>query len=283
MIKVTDSVKHVKIQKINKIKGIDHADLVATEEPLQIKLHCIQNKEWIEKNLTITMRTPGNDFELVLGFLFSESIINSLEDILQIRYCETVKEEEKGNVVIVKLSSNISINFNHLNRLFYTNSSCGICGKTAIESINNKLTNYTFSKTAKISKHFFWQLSITFAEHQTIFKHTGGIHASALFDFKGKLIFIKEDVGRHNALDKIIGTTIKEKLIPLQQYILFLSGRVSFELVQKAIKSGIFVIVAVGAPSSLAVELAKTNKITLIGFLKKDSYNIYSCPERIIK
>ena len=281
MIKVIDSVRSIKVHKINELISIEDVDLIAIEEPLQIKLHFIQNNEWVEKNLTITMRTPGNDFELALGFLHNEGIINSIDDIHSIRYCETVKEEEKGNVVIIKLSTSISFNLENLNRHFYTNSSCGICGKTAIESINNSSTSYTASETIKISRDFFWKLNNALTENQTIFKHTGGIHASALFDLQGKLILIKEDIGRHNALDKVIGSALKKKLIPLQQYVLFLSGRISFELVQKAAKSGIFIVVAIGAPSSLAVELAIANNITLIGFLKKDSYNIYSCPERI--
>lgn len=276
-----NSVSDFKILKINKLNSNKNIDLVVNEEPLQIKLQFTENSEWVEKPLSITMRTPGNDFELAIGFLFSEGIINSINDILQIRYCETVKEEEKGNVVIIKLSPNISVDLKNLNRYFYTNSSCGICGKTIIDSIKKCASIHPIIDSVKINKDVFWKLNESLTKHQTIFKYTGGIHASALFNFHGELITIKEDIGRHNALDKVIGEGLKKELIPLQDFILFLSGRVSFELVQKAVRSGILIIVAVGAPSSLAVELALSNKITLIGFIKKDSYNIYSCPERI--
>lgn len=282
MIKSTSKVSSFKILKINSLNSKKASDLVAIEEPLQIIIQFIKSEQWIEKPLSITMRTPGNDFQLALGFLFSEGIINSINDVLLVRYCETVKDEEKGNVVIVKLSPKISVDLKDLNRYFYTNSSCGICGKTAIESIISNFTSNNLTDEITIKKDFFLNLNDSLREHQIIFKHTGGIHASALFDLNGKLISIKEDVGRHNALDKVIGTALEKECIPLKNHILFLSGRISFELVQKAIRSGIHIIAAIGAPSSLAINLAIANKITLVGFIKKDSYNIYSCPERII-
>ena len=265
------------------VPGIEADDLIVTEEPLQIRLQFFQNNEWIEKPISITMRTPGNDFELTLGFLYNESIINTAKDILQIKYCKTVKPEEKGNVVIVKLAPEISFDTTHLNRYFFTNSSCGICGKTAIEAVSNNCKNTHQNSLLRIDIETVWRLNDLLAPEQTIFNYTGGIHASALFTAAGELEVVKEDVGRHNALDKVIGNALLKELLPLRNNILFLSGRISFELVQKAIRAGISIVVAIGAPSGLAVKLAKENKVTIIGFLKKNGFNIYSHPERIIQ
>lgn len=283
MIKLQNSVGNFKVLKINRSGSVETDDLIVTEEPLQIKLQFFQNNEWIEKPISITMRTPGNDFELTLGFLYNESIINTAKDILQIKYCETVKPEEKGNVVIVKLAPEISFDTTHLNRYFFTNSSCGICGKTAIEAISNNCKNTHQNSLLRIDIETVWRLNDLLAPEQTIFNYTGGIHASALFTARGELEVVKEDVGRHNALDKVIGAALMKELLPLSNNILFLSGRISFELVQKAIRAGISIVVAIGAPSTLAVKLANENKITIIGFLKKDSFNIYCHSDRIIQ
>jgi len=283
MIKLKNSVGNFKVLKVNKSNSVEADDLIVTEEPLQIRLQFLQDNEWIEKPISITMRTPGNDFELVLGFLHNESIINSAKDILQIKYCKTVKPEEEGNVIVVKLSPGISFDMTHLNRYFFTNSSCGICGKTAIDAVSNNCKNTHQNNLLKIDIETVWRLNDLLAPEQTIFNYTGGIHASALFTVHGEFEVVKEDVGRHNALDKVIGNALIKELLPLRNNILFLSGRISFELVQKAIRAGICIIVAIGAPSGLAVKLAKENKITIIGFLKKDRFNIYSHPERIIQ
>ncbi len=283
MIKLQNSVGNFKVLKINRSGSVETDDLIVTEEPLQIKLQFFQNNEWIEKPISITMRTPGNDFELTLGFLYNESIINTAKDILQIKYCKTVKPEEKGNVVIVKLAPEISFDTTHLNRYFFTNSSCGICGKTAIEAVSNNCKNTHQNSLLRIDIETVWRLNDLLAPEQTIFNYTGGIHASALFTAAGELEVVKEDVGRHNALDKVIGNALLKELLPLRNNILFLSGRISFELVQKAIRAGISIVVAIGAPSGLAVKLAKENKVTIIGFLKKNGFNIYSHPERIIQ
>ena len=283
MIKLQNSVGNFKVLKVNRSGSVEADDLIVTEEPLQIRLQFFQNNEWIEKPISITMRTPGNDFELVLGFLHNESIINAAKDVIQIKYCKTVKPEEEGNVVIVKLSPEVSFDMTHLNRYFFTNSSCGICGKTAIEAVSNNSKNNHINNLFKIDIEIVWRLNDLLAPEQTIFNYTGGIHASALFTADGELEVVKEDVGRHNALDKVIGNALLKELLPLRHNILFLSGRISFELVQKAIRAGISIIVAIGAPSGLAVKLAKENKVTIIGFLKKNGFNIYSHPERIIQ
>ncbi|UOB17415.1 formate dehydrogenase accessory sulfurtransferase FdhD [Abyssalbus ytuae] len=277
-----NKVKNHKILKINKLNSKSKNDLIVVEEPLQIKLHHIQNGEWVENTLSITMRTPGNDFDLVIGFLFNENIISSNQDILQIRYCNNTKEEEKQNIIIVKLSPNITLDFNKLNKHFYTTSSCGVCGKTGVDFITRQFNETGKKNDHRISREILWELGDKLIQKQTVFKFTGGIHGCALFDLKGELLLAKEDIGRHNALDKLIGEAFLNELLPLNNHILFLSGRISFELVQKAVKAGIPFIVAVGAPSSLSVQLAHANNITLTGFHKENSFNVYTHTERII-
>src|SRR5690554_1062439 len=256
-------------------------DLLAVEEPLQIKLQFGAGDSWQEKSLTITMRTPGNDFDLATGFLFAENIIQKQEDIVLIRYCSRVKADEKGNVLIVKLSPSLTFDFAHLERNFYTNSSCGVCGKTALASIQCRELPLS-PQYPQMKASLLQQLNKKLAEEQTVFKYTGGIHASALFHSNGELLLVREDVGRHNALDKVIGATLPKGKSTFPNSVLMLSGRISFELVQKAGKAGIPIIAAVGAPSSLAVNLAKEKNITLIGFLRNDRFNIYTGKERII-
>ncbi|MEX2595105.1 MAG: formate dehydrogenase accessory sulfurtransferase FdhD [Anditalea sp.] len=255
-------------------------DLLAVEEPLQIKLQFGQGDHWQEKALAVTMRTPGHDFELAIGFLLAENIIHGPEDIQLIRYCKKVKDEEKGNVLIVKLSPSVKVDLTLLDRHFFTHSSCGVCGKSAIEAITceDKALVQDFSK---VKTSLLKRLNQMLMKEQTVFKYTGGIHASALFRTNGELLFLREDVGRHNAFDKVVGAAFQQKLLPLSDGLMMLSGRVSFELIQKAIRARIPIIAAVGAPSSLAVSLAKEKGITLIGFLKNDRFNIYSGKERV--
>lgn len=256
-------------------------DLLAIEEPLQIRLQFGRDEQWQEKELLITMRTPGHDFDLVTGFLLAENIIQKQEDIQLIRYCKRVKEEEKGNVLIVKLEPEVIFDLKLLERNFMANSSCGICGKSAIDAISCQDLPLN-SGFPKIDLACIKNLNARMVEEQTVFKHTGGIHASGLFNTKGDLLILREDVGRHNAFDKVVGAALQEGLLPMEDALVMLSGRVSFELVQKAVRARIPIIVAVGAPSSLAVALAEEKGITLIGFLKKDSFNIYSGKDRVI-
>lgn len=256
-------------------------DLLAIEEPLQIKLHIGEGDNWQEKPLAVTMRTPGHDFELAIGFLFAENIIQKREDVQLIRYCKRVKEEEKGNVLIVKLDPSIRFDSSVLDRYFLINSSCGVCGKSAIDAI--KVNGDGFSKDFPIvHSNVLLNLNKVLLKEQTVFKHTGGIHAAALFDTKGELVLLREDVGRHNAFDKLVGAALEQGYELMSESLLMLSGRVSFELIQKAIRAGIPIIVAIGAPSSLAVSLAEEKGITLIGFLKNERFNIYSGGERLI-
>lgn len=251
-------------------------DLLAVEEPLEIRIVYGPENNRQQKNISVTMCTPGNDNELATGFLFTEGIITNKEDIMS---CSA-----PGNsIVIADLRPGISFDPQKLERHFYTSSSCGVCGKSSIESVKNKIRNKSANVNIKVNASVINTLPGSLRKHQEVFKHTGGLHASAVFDLDGKLLLSREDVGRHNALDKLIGAALQSGLIPLNQHILLLSGRASFELIQKAAMAGIKIVCAVGAPSSLAVEMAKECDITLIGFLRDGRFNIYSGEQRIIK
>lgn len=274
----------VSVVSVDRVKGetceqVD--DLVAVEEPLQIQLQVKKHGQWQEESLSVTMRTPGNDFELAAGFLLAENVISGLDDIYNIRHCHTVKEEEQGNVVIVKLAPQVSFDMKNLERHFMTTSSCGVCGKSAIDAITCKHGSLIQKSSQKVDIKTIQQLNDILEDQQTVFRHTGGLHASALFNFDGELVLLREDIGRHNALDKVVGAALTSNLVPLDDVLVFLSGRVSYELVQKSVQAGIPIIVAVGAPSSLAVDLAGQKGITLIGFLRENRFNIYTHNQRI--
>ncbi len=256
-------------------------DILAVEEPLEIRLAYGSPDSLITQNLAVTMRTPGNDEELALGFIFTEGIINRDTDIKRIEHTLPCSENNQ-NIIQVILKEGFIPNLLHAERNFYTTSSCGVCGKTSIQAIRSVSSFPSESMNCDpIYPGLIISLPDKLAEQQQLFAATGGLHAAALFNNEGNLIFIREDVGRHNALDKLIGASLNTKMLPLTKSILLLSGRASFELVQKAAMAGIPVIAAVGAPSSLAVTLAKEFGITLIGFLRKNRFNIYSGEERI--
>jgi FdhD protein len=252
--------------------AVDH---VAVEEPLEIRIIYGPEKERQQKNISVTMCTPGNDEELATGFLFTEGIISGKEDI---RKCFSPGD----NIVVADLLPGILFDMQKLERHFYTSSSCGVCGKTSIQAVKNILSKKEIKDTITINAPVFNRLPETLSIHQQVFEQTGGLHASALFDLTGTLLLAREDVGRHNALDKLIGAALMNGDVPLDQHILLLSGRACFELIQKAAMAGIKIICAVGAPSSLAVELAKDCDMTLIGFLRNKRFNIYSGEQRII-
>lgn len=277
---MTLSVSSTKIIRIGSQGRENFPDLVVIEEPLEIRLGIGPKNQREQLNLSVTMRTPGHDKELALGFLFAEGIISSFKDIISIEYCETVKPEEEGNVIRVELTSLIQINEEKLSRHFYTSSSCGVCGKSSIEAISVPIPDQNASFN-KVKASLICQLPALLKEAQKVFEHTGGLHACGLFDAAGKLLKLREDVGRHNAVDKLIGAMLIGSTLPLSQSILVLSGRISFELVQKAARAGIQFVAAIGAPSSLAIEMAKKHGITMVGFLKNSSFNIYSGAERI--
>ena len=269
--------------KMLKFSGKDSEfrdDLLAGEEPLEIRLKYFDGIDFKEKKLAVTMRTPGNDFELAVGFLFTEGIIGSYNEVDNVFYCEEVKEDEAGNVIIVHLNKEKGIGEETFNRNFYINSSCGVCGKSSIDSLEVICSNVFEKGHPKINASIVHQIPHEAGRDQTVFKHTGGLHGAAIFDTEGKMIIIREDIGRHNALDKLIGARTIETQSNSDK-VLFVSGRAGFELVQKAVVAGIPIMIAVGAPSSLAVDLANEYGITLIGFARNDKFNVYSGKERL--
>lgn len=253
-------------------------DLLVCEEPLEIRVGYGSSTKRHEFALAVTMRTPGADEELARGFMYSEGIVQHPRDIVSTRHCMQANPPE--NTVKVELREDVTFDPERFKRNFYTSSSCGICGKAAIESLLQVLP-VSPPPVQQIYQHVLLRLTPQVNEHQNTFKHTGGLHAASLFDLDGKILIVREDIGRHNALDKLIGVSTM-KGITFSDKIVWLSGRVSFEMIQKSFMVGIKVIVALGAPSSLAVALAIEHRLVLIGFLKKDTFNIYSGRENII-
>ncbi|MBK6635391.1 MAG: formate dehydrogenase accessory sulfurtransferase FdhD [Chitinophagaceae bacterium] len=269
-------VEHIKIHKVNSGTINETADKVAVEEPLEIQLAYSTSSGRMIKNIAVTMRTPGNDEELAAGFLFTEGIIQNAADIR-----ETKQPGADENRVLVELQENVQPVLSNIARNFYSTSSCGVCGKASIDAIRSVSQYGMEHDHLLINASVLYHLQDGLKKQQKVFEDTGGIHAAALFNREGKFLMLREDVGRHNALDKLIGAALLKNELPLNNCILLLSGRASFELVQKAAMAGIKLIVAVGAPSSLAVEMAKETGITLIGFLRNDRFNMYSGKHRV--
>lgn len=264
----------IEVKKISSTNTTHADDVLAIEEPLEIRLIYSGVAKTESKTISITMRTPGADKDLATGFLFTEGIINSGDDISRFAASE--------NSITVQLNKDIAVDLNHIDRNCYTTSSCGVCGKTSIDAIRTVGKYLHSTNQQRYPATLFKSLPDKLKKQQEVFKQTGGLHASALFNADGELVIVKEDVGRHNALDKLIGAALISKNLPLNDYILLLSGRISFELVQKAAMAGIKIVAAIGAPSSLAVETARSFDITLIGFLNSDRMNIYSNTNRIV-
>lgn len=269
------------IKRYGPDKFSEELDVVAVEEPLEIRLGFGAENTREQKSLSITMRTPGHDFELVLGFLFTEGIIAGMDDVRHIEYCTDQFGEKCQNIVRVEIRPEIRLDWEQFQRHFYTNSSCGICGKASIESLEQMHLSESKSEVTIGAKSILGLID-KMREAQGVFEHTGGLHAAAIFDANGNLIYSREDIGRHNALDKVIGAALFKNLLPLDENLVMLSGRSCFELIQKSIAASIPIVVSVGAPSSLAVETATKFGISLIGFTKRQSFNIYSKSERII-
>ena len=260
----------------------EHSDLLAVEEPLEIRIGFVSKGARMHQSISITMRTPGDDFALAAGFLFTESIISSADQIEGIRHCgKPAPGSELRNTVRVDLQSDVTVDLKRLERHFYTSSSCGVCGKTSIEALQMKACPVLRPGHPLVATSIIHQLPETLRTVQSVFDSTGGLHAAALFDRAGKLIAVCEDVGRHNALDKVIGKMMLERQVPLHDGVLLVSGRASFELVQKALMAGIPMLAAVGAPSSLAVQLAGEFGLTLLGFVRDGRFNIYTGESRI--
>ncbi|MDJ0553637.1 MAG: formate dehydrogenase accessory sulfurtransferase FdhD [Microcoleaceae cyanobacterium MO_207.B10] len=255
---------------------VTRSDQLATEEPLEIRL------TFPKQTVAVTMRTPGADFDLATGFLYSEGIIKNREDIAKISYClePEIDGEQKQNIINITLKSELTPELKTLERHFFTTSACGVCGKTSIESL--KIKGFSAIPLGmEVSREIIYSLSDKLSTGQGVFKSTGGLHAAGLFDAHGELLKLREDVGRHNALDKLIGSEFLAGKLPLNNHIIMVSGRSSFEILQKCITAGVPIICAVSAPSSLAVEIAREFNITLVGFLRGRKFNIYSGVERI--
>jgi FdhD protein len=278
----TLGIKYKRITKLSSQK-ISTDDCLVTEEPLEIILKYQKNGNTVHKTLSITMRTPGDDENLVRGFLFTEGVLkNPVNEIDQFEFrfnCNAEPVEQQ--TIIVHLKDGIYPEIDNLERHFYTSSSCGVCGKTSIDLALDNCSFILKKNWPVISLDILYDLPELLNHTQEIFQKTGGIHACAIFDTQGKVLLTAEDIGRHNALDKLVGKALMQSIVPLQDHLILLSGRASFELVQKAFMIGTPILAAVGAPSSLAVETAEAFGLTLVGFLKKGKANVYCNPDRI--
>ena len=271
-----------KVLKYSSNNFKDVEDLVSIEEPLEISLKYKEKDNWVEQTLSITMRTPGNDEDLVRGFLFNEQIVKSLNDIDSIEsYGDKVGQYKIQNKILATLNNSENVNISKIKRDFLTNSSCGVCGKSSLDALEIIKTTKTNASEPKISKDVIIQSPDILREGQSEFSKTGGIHASGLFNSDGKLITLREDVGRHNALDKLIGCALEKKQFDPKDQFITCSGRLNFELVQKVLMTDIGIMIGVGAPTSLAIDLANKFDITLIGFVKRDSFNIYTNNKKV--
>jgi FdhD protein len=272
-------VAPVTIRKVTGDTVTDKPDLLAVEEPLEIRLGFGPMHDRQQRSVSVTMRTPGHDQELAMGFLFTEGIVQQPDDIVSCRHC--VQDEAKeGNVIRVELKPDVLVDWTRLERNTFTSSSCGLCGKATIEAVMAE-TAGPVDSTLFLDAAVLHGLPDRVRDTQRAFAYTGGIHAAALFDADGTLLLVREDIGRHNALDKLIGAAFWQGWLPLHIHGVFLSGRIGVELVQKSWKAGIGLLGAVGAPSSLAVQMAQEAGITLAGFVRDDRFNLYTEPQRI--
>ena len=267
--------------KKNKPSAVD--DLVSIEEPLEMIVRYQKKNKWIEDSISITMRTPKNDEDLIVGLLFCEGIINKTSEIKKVEFVgDKVGQFDLQNKIQVTLNNGENLDIKHLRRNFLTNSSCGVCGKTSMDSLEIICKTEINKNNPIVKSSLITEIPNLLRQSQSEFSKTGGIHASALFDVTGKPLVIREDVGRHNALDKVIGYSFKNSIFDTANQFIACSGRLSFELVQKSIMANIGLLMGVGAPTSLAIDLAKRSHMTLIGFVKSDSFNIYCGENRIL-
>jgi FdhD protein len=270
---------------VSKISGTARRrlrDQVAAEEPLEILLGYETASGRSETSVSITMRTPGQDAELATGFLFSEGIIHDVSDIAFVKPCGTpAPDTGNHNVIRVELESGVDVDLQRLQRHFYTTSSCGVCGKASLDALHVAGAAVQTASNATFTREVLTSMPARLREKQQTFAATGGLHAAAAFDTGGRIIVCHEDVGRHNAVDKVIGALLTSGMVPASELGLIVSGRASFELMQKAVMAGMPLLAAVGAPSSLAVSLADEFNVTLAGFLRGDTFNLYAAEERI--
>ena len=272
------NVSKLKNSKLEEIK-----DSVSVEEPLEMRLKFKKNSKWEVQNISITMRTPGNDEDLIKGFLYNERIIENIDDIDSIEFRGDVSGDYNlQNIIEATISKIDNLDIGKLKRNFVTNSSCGVCGKTSLDAIEIIKTEKLDLSFPQIKENIILKSPKLLIDEQSEFSKTGGIHASALINDEGNVIAIREDVGRHNALDKLIGYSISKKILDPKKQFIACSGRLNFELVQKGLMANIGVMAGVGAPTSLAIDLAKRFDMTLLGFVKERSFNIYSNKNRIL-
>ena len=265
----------------NKFENVD--DFISIEEPLEISIKYKEHDKWIKNSLSITMRTPGHDEDLVRGFLFNEQIIQGLNDIETIEsFGEKVGQYNIQNKILVTLNNSKNVNISKIKRDFLTNSSCGVCGKSSLDALEILKKEKTSKSNPKLSKEVLINSPSMLRENQSEFAKTGGIHASGLFSSNGNLISLREDVGRHNALDKLIGNSLISKNLQPNDQFITCSGRLNFELVQKVLMTNIGLMIGVGAPTSLAIDLANKFDMTLVGFVKEDSFNVYTNKQKVI-
>ena len=268
------NVTNVHVVAVNDGVRSERTDALAAEEPLEIR---VQGPGQEQRSVAVTMRTPGGDFELAVGFLFTEGLI-APRDVRRVAYCDTLPgEDQRYNIVAVTLET--PFDHERLNRNFYATSSCGVCGKAALDDIDVRCT--PVAEGPRVSSEVLLSLPGALRKAQRVFERTGGLHAAGLFTPDGRPVSVREDVGRHNAVDKVIGEHVLAGRVPLADHVLQVSGRLSFEIVQKAAVAGIPIVSAVSAPSSLAVEAGERFGMTLVGFVRDDRLNVYSRPERI--
>jgi FdhD protein len=272
------SKSKVRVRVVEEGRARTRPDTLATEEPMEIRLVSGGSKQTV----AVTMRTPGADFELAAGFLYGEGVVSSPEDINKISYCvdADLDVEQQYNIVNVELKSGREYDLKSLERHFYTTSACGVCGKASLEQLELRGCP-VIPPGPKVAAEVIYALPEKLREAQGLFEATGGLHAAALFDAQGNLVALREDVGRHNATDKLVGWALLEGWLPLSDRIVMVSGRSSFEILQKCLNAGAPIVCAISAPSSLAVDVARRFGMTLVGFLRGNRFNVYNGHERI--
>lgn len=280
MISPQRRTERIRIDRVRDGTTRSRKDVVTSEEPLEIRLGLVEDEGPVERSVSVTMRTPGDDFDLAAGFLFTEGIVRSADEIREINYCQNV-EEQHYNVVTVRLRDPSLFDPSLLNRNFYMTSSCGVCGKASLEAVEVQGCERLPDGSGRLDTDALMASVDRLRAEQAVFERTGGIHAAALFTFEGELVRLREDIGRHNAVDKVVGSRLLGGEGSNQDHFLLVSGRASFEIMQKAAVAGIPVVAAVGAPSSLAVDMARRFNQTLVGFLSADGFNVYSGKERL--
>ncbi|BBY82907.1 formate dehydrogenase accessory sulfurtransferase FdhD [Mycolicibacterium pulveris] len=270
-----------RVQHVTAADTVARPDTLVVEEPLEVRVN--------GRPITVTMRTPGSDIELAQGFLLTEGVIGRREDVLTVRYCKGTTTDESGvvantyNVLDVTLAAGVAMPDVDVTRNFYTTSSCGVCGKASLEAVRLSSRHCPGDDPSTVAAKTLTRLPALLRDAQKVFASTGGLHGAALFDTTGAPLAVREDIGRHNAVDKVIGWALEHDRIPLGGTVLLVSGRASFELTQKAVMAGVPVLAAVSAPSSLAVDLASQSGLTLVAFLRGDSMNVYTRPDRVVR